>query len=429
MGIMKFEAEVISKHIIKPASPTPDHLRHYQFSFLDQISPPVYNPLLLFYEFNAKTQPNITEISNHLKTSLAKVLSLYYPLAGRFKDNQHVDCNDNGVPYLEAQVNCKLSDVLNNPIPGELNKLMPFELDDVASKYPLGVQLNVFQCGGFAIAQCLTHKLADGLSYFTFSKTWAATAGGEPKIAQPQFISATLFPPKNLSGYDARTGITRNKVTKRFVFSAINIEELRKVQANKASAHPSRVEALSSFILSRFVEATKDIGSAEKFYRVVHAVNLRPRFEPPLPHHSFGNLYRVAMTAPLQISSGEPYHGIREEISKIDNAYVRKLQKGDEHLSSIKTYAKSFAKGEQVTISFSSYCRFPLYDNDFGWGRPTWVGSPALTFKNLVNFMDTREGGGIEAYISLEEEVMTKFESDVELLAYMSSSAVLNQAT
>ncbi|XP_050375110.1 stemmadenine O-acetyltransferase-like [Argentina anserina] len=426
MGIAKFDAQVISKEIITPSSPTPDYLRHYQFSFLDQISPPVYNPLLLFYEFNDKTQPNIAEISNHLKTSLAKVLTLYYPLAGRFKDNQYVDCNDNGIPYLEAQVNCKLSDVLDNPIPGELNKLMPFELDDVANKCALGVQLNIFQCGGFAIAQCLSHKLADGLSYFTFSKTWAATARGESKIAHPQFNSATLFPPKNLSGFDARTGITRNKVTKRFVFSASNIEKLIYAQENKASARPSRVQALSSFILSRFVQATKDIGSSDKLYRVVHAVNLRPRFEPPLPHHSFGNLYRVAMTAPLQISSGESYHGIREEISKIDNAYVKKLQKGDEHLSSIKTYAKSFAKGEQVTISFSSYCRFPLYDNDFGWGRPTWVGSPALTFKNLVNFMDTREGGGIEAYISLEEEVMTKFESDAQLLAYLSSSAVLS---
>lgn len=426
MGIMNVEVEVISKQIIKPSSPTPDNLSHYQFSFLDQISPPVYNPLLLFYEFNAKTQPNITEISNHLKNSLAKVLTLFYPLAGRIKGNQYVDCNDKGIPYLEAQVNCKLSDVLNNPIPGELNKLMPFELDDVANKFALGVQLNIFQCGGFAIAQCLTHKLADGLSYFTFSKTWAATAREEPKIAHPEFISATLFPSKNLSGYDARIGITRNKVTNRFVFSASNIEELRKLQADKASTRPSRVETLSSFILSRFVEATKDIGSADKFYRVVHAVNLRPRFDPPLPHHSFGNLYRVAMTAPLRISSGEPFHGIREEISKIDNDYVRKLQKGDEHLSSIKTYAKSFAKGEQVTISFSSYCRFPLYDNDFGWGRPTWVGSPALTFKNLVNFMDTKEGGGIEAYISLEEEVMAKFASDVEFLAYVSPSGVLN---
>ncbi|KAK9934472.1 hypothetical protein M0R45_021614 [Rubus argutus] len=304
---------------------------------------------------------------------------------------------------------------------------MPFELDDVANKFALGVQLNIFQCGGFAIAQCLTHKLADALSYFTFSKTWAATAREEPKIAQPEFISATLFPSnKNLGGYDARTGITRNKVTNRFVFSASNIEELRKLQVDKASTRPSCVEALSSFILSCFVEATKDIGSADKFYRVLQSVNLRPRFDPPLPHHSFGNLYLVAVTAPSRISSGEPFHGIREVISKIDNDYLRKLQNGDNQLSSIKTLAESYAEGEQVTLSFSSYCRFPLYDNDFGWGRPTWVGSPALTFKNLVTFMDTKIGGGIEAYISLEEEVMAKFASDVDFLAYVSPSGVLN---
>ncbi|CAB4264178.1 unnamed protein product [Prunus armeniaca] len=70
-------------------------------------------------------------------------------------------------------------------------------------------------------------------------------------------------------------------------------------------------------------------------------------------------------------------------------------------------------------LNFSSYCRFPLYDSDFGWGRPTWVGSPALTYKNLVLFMDTKEGGGIEAYVSLEGEVMAKFECDSELLSYV----------
>ncbi|KAK9934471.1 hypothetical protein M0R45_021614 [Rubus argutus] len=75
---MKVEVEVISKEIIKPSSPTPEHLRHYQFSFLDQTSPLVYNPLLLFYEFNAETQPNITEISNHLK-NLSQSLDSFLP--------------------------------------------------------------------------------------------------------------------------------------------------------------------------------------------------------------------------------------------------------------------------------------------------------------------------------------------------------------
>nr|XP_011457541.1 PREDICTED: vinorine synthase-like [Fragaria vesca subsp. vesca] len=169
---MKVYIEVVSKEIIKPSSPTPDHLRHYQFSFLDQLSPPVYNSLVLFYEFNGETQPRIPEISNHLKTSLSEVLTLFYPLAGRVKDNKFIDCNDEGIPYLEAQVkNCKLADILKNPIPEELNKFVPFELDDTANEYALGIQLNIFECGGFAIGQCVSHKLADGSSYFMFSKT------------------------------------------------------------------------------------------------------------------------------------------------------------------------------------------------------------------------------------------------------------------
>ncbi|KAI5316445.1 hypothetical protein L3X38_036152 [Prunus dulcis] len=193
---------------------------------------------------------------------------------------------------------------------------------------------------------------------------------------------------------------------------------------------PTRVETLSAFLWSRFVAATKD-STLNKLYRVIHSVNLRPRFDPPLPQSFFGNLFRAAITAPLQIPSsgdGDEECGlgvvipvVREAIENIDNEYIKKLQKqGDEHLGVTKKQADSFKRGEMGTLlSFSSYCRFPLYDNDFGWGTPTWVGSPALTYKNLVLFMDTREGGGIEAYVSLEEEVMAKFECDSELLSYV----------
>lgn len=429
---MKVEVELISKEIIRPSSSTPDHLHHYQLSFLDQLSPPVYNPLVLFYEFNDETMPSVTEISNHLKKSLAEVLTLFYPLAGRIKDNQYVDCNDEGIPYVEAHVKCRVSDVLKNPIPGEFSEFMPFELDDIANKFPLGVQLNVFECGGFAIGHCISHKLADGLSHFMFSKTWAATAlGDQAKIESPQFISAKLFPPRDFKAYDAGLGITRNKVAKRFVFNASMIEALRAKYQDSAGLEnqlkpPSRVDALSAFIWSRYVASTKDTGPDEKLYMVLHSVNLRPRFEPPLPQHCFGNLYRAAMTAPF-LSSGEECYGrvmrqVREEIDKIDNDYMKSLQQGAEHLSAINESVDSVISGELITFSFSSFCRFPLYDNDFGWGKPTWVSSPPLTFKNLVVFMDTKEAGGIEAYISLEEEVMAKFETDIEFLAYASPS-------
>ncbi|KAK9927829.1 hypothetical protein M0R45_024995 [Rubus argutus] len=417
---MALEVEVISQEIIKPSSPTPDHLRHYQFSFLDQtVAPQIYVFLIIFFEFNGKTQPNITEISNHLKKSLAEVLTLFYPLAGRAHDNLYIDCNDQGIPFLEAHVNnCKLSDVLRNPIPDELTKLVPFELDDGDNNIPFGVQLNAFECGGFAIGQCLSHKIADGLSALMFSRAWAATArralgDHQVEIQHPEFVSATLFPPKLFA--QTSVGLAKNKsVTKRFVFDASSIEHLRAKYVDLD--RPTRIETLSAFIWSRLVAVTKEEANHDhqKLHNVRHVVNLRRRFDPPLPPHYFGNLITVADSTPSLLNTGEECYGlakqVRGAINKIDKGYIKKLQEGaDDHMSS----------DSSVTSAFTSLCNFPLYDdNDFGWGRPSWVslGMPGLDFNNVVIFVDTRDADGIEAYITSAEEVLTKLESDTEFL-------------
>ncbi|KAM5568092.1 hypothetical protein ABKV19_015915 [Rosa sericea] len=102
-----------------------------------------------------------------------------------------------------------------------------------------------------------------------------------------------------------------------------------------------------------------------------------------------------------------------------------KQQSGEVRLTystSLEAYTGRLIELELVTLGFSSYCRFPVYDNDFGWGRPAWVFSAPLTFKNVATFMDTKEGDGIEVYISLEEQLMAKFETDAEFLAYVSPS-------
>lgn len=418
------EVEVISKELIKPSSPTPNHLHHYQLSFLDQLSPAVYNPLVLFYSFHDHS--SITQISNHLKTSLSTVLTLFYPLAGRVRDNLFVDCSDShGIPYSEARVRCRLSDVTANPIPGEINKFLPFhvELSDAADEFGLGVQLNVFECGGVAIGVCVSHKLGDAFSSLVFIKTWSDVARGDHTFNPPEFVSATLFPPKDTAGFDSRMGITkRNIVSKRFVFGASAIETLRAKHEERLGCGASRVESLSAFIWTRFVDANRD---QNMLYNVLHSVNLRPRFEPPLPDNSFGNLYRIAVTSPAYLSSGEECCGLvrqlREEIRKIDKEYVKKLQKyGDEHLEFMKEGGEKFTRGELMTFSFTSLCRFPVYEADFGWGKPTWVGSPAFTFQNLVVFIDTKMGDGIEAYISLKEEHMAKLEGDREFLSFVS---------
>ncbi|EXB82427.1 Vinorine synthase [Morus notabilis] len=435
---MEVEIELISKEFIKPSSPTPDHLRHYQLSFLDQLSPKVYNPWLLFYLLNNDDHVhhsefnNITNISYHLKKSLSQVLSLYYPLAGRVKDGLNIiDCNDEGVPFFEARVKGKLSDVIDNPNINELDRFLPFKLDDV-TELALGLQINVFECGGIAIGVCNSHQLSDALSNITFIKTWVATARREPDIVRPEFISGKLFPPKNLVGLNPSIGITRkNIMTKRFVFKAATIEALRaKYDENSLGEdrrRPSRVEALSAFIWSRFVAATNGDQSGhddQKTYIVLHAVNLRPRFEPPLGENHFGNYFRVAITVPSLKTGEDLCHGfvrqVREEIRKIDKEFVRKLQEGNEHLELLKDRSEGFVKGEVITFAFTSLCRFPVYEADFGWGKPTWVGSAALNFHNVTVFMDAKNGDGIEAYLSLKDEDLAKLEVDKEFQACVS---------
>lgn len=102
------------------------------------------------------------------------------------------------------------------------------------------------------------------------------------------------------------------------------------------------------------------------------------------------------------------------------------LQDGNEHLDFLKDSSyKVLVQGGLVTFQFTSLCKFPLYDPDFGWGKPTWVGSPALTFKNLVVFMDTKTEDGIEAYVSLTGEDMAKFEADKELAACVNKTRLV----
>ena len=66
----------------------------------------------------------------------------------------------------------------------------------------------------------------------------------------------------------------------------------------------------------------------------------------------------------------------------------------------------------------TSWCKLELYDADFGWGRPVWASIVGLPLKNVTLLIDTRDGDGIEAWLTLGEEDMTFFESNEELLEF-----------
>ncbi|KAK8659518.1 hypothetical protein V6N13_029718 [Hibiscus sabdariffa] len=242
---MELHVEMVSEEIVKPSSSTPDPLRCYQLSFIDQLTPSQYNTFIYFYPEICDTD-KIT-ISDRLKQSISDALTYFYPLAGRMTEDQlFVDCNDEGIPFVEARVKCQLSDVLNIPIPKELNKLLPFQIH-CEHKVLLGIQFNVFDCGGIGIGVCVSHKIGDALSFFSFVKLWAAIARRETKLMAPEFESASLFPPRDLSTPVPRINElkTGQLITKRFVFGATKVEEIRTYSENSTQTRPTRVEALS----------------------------------------------------------------------------------------------------------------------------------------------------------------------------------------
>ncbi|KAM6566831.1 hypothetical protein CsatA_025959 [Cannabis sativa] len=435
--MMEINVEVVSKEIIKPSSPTSSHLRTYHLSFLDQISRHVYNPFVLFYQ-NHKNLNNHNLLhlySTNIKKSLSNLLSRYHLFAGRLKQTT-VDCNDEGIPYFEAKINCKLSDFLQNPDPQQLHKFIPFELNGLGLDLLLGLQFNLFNCDGIAIGICISHKVADAISCLLFIKNLAATTRGctddddddhQNKIVWPKFESAKLFPPKEASALGRPGGVvipTLKIVTRRFVFGSDKIESLRAKyqEEDGATRRPSRVETLSAFITSRFMAALK-VGFGDDKRRLVigHAFNLRKRVDPPLEENSFGNIARPFVKVLSSNNISDVMSQMRELIvSGDDKEHAKSLQKEgiDPTLNFFEQHADELMKGELVCICFTSICRFPLYV-DFGWGKPSWVATNPFPYKNFVVLADSRLGG-IEAYIDMEEEDMVKFQNDQEFLSFVS---------
>ncbi|KAI5664849.1 hypothetical protein M9H77_24172 [Catharanthus roseus] len=420
--------EIVAKEVIKPSSPTPlHHNKNLKLSFLDQLSPPVYVTMIFFYEasqLHGNSSSSYAQVSELLKKSLSNSLTRFYPLAGKIAEDFTIDCNDSGALYVEARVRCQLLQVVENPNMEELREYLPFEskgqVESVKENVVLAIQINFFDCGGIAIGVQMFHRIGDGLSLVTFVKAWAANCRGDDTILEySNFGVANLFPPRDLSsiGLTQTRGVTAEKiVTKRIVFSKEKLANLKESAASAPEAKvkdPTRVEVVTAWIWRHLLDIQSTKVGTKTSLSAIHAVNLRHRMVPPLPDHAFANLWAPAFAMPM--SAGEHTNHylvgeLRSAIRNIDHNYLSKICE-DEYLNNLKASQELFAKGEFQYCGFSSWCRFPVYEVDYGWGKPVWVCTTTLPFKNVVILMSTRNGDGIEAWINILEDDDLIFQS------------------
>lgn len=193
---MENKIKTVNEEIIKPLSPTPIELREYKLCLFDQRQPVYYVPFLLFYDAKEDSREFI---SMKLKTSLSKTLEYYYPLAGRIRDNVVVECNDEGVSFIETTVDACLSEVLQMPDAHVLRECLPRKVvltSEAVTGFLLLVQANFFQCGGLVIGICISHKVADATTLINFTNAWAGEACGYPDAVPPPILTASaVIPP------------------------------------------------------------------------------------------------------------------------------------------------------------------------------------------------------------------------------------------
>ncbi|KAJ9175493.1 hypothetical protein P3X46_014043 [Hevea brasiliensis] len=436
------EVHVVAREVTKPSSPAIQHKKPYKFSFFDQLTPTTYAPIVYFYPKKNNSEPNLTtQTLTHLKKSLSQTLDLYYPFSGRTNDNLYVDRFDEGVPFLEAKVNCSMSDFLKRHDTESLNRLLPCQpfRKEVNMNIPLlAFQVSIFTCGGIALGWCLSHKLIDGSTASAFVTTWASIFRGDLQdVIKPDLNEASLvFPPKisfpqnHLSLMESLWFTEANYVTRRFVFNAKAIATLRDRAKGKLAAPPSRIETLSCFIWKCGMTATKQISGVTKPSILVEAVNLRQKTKPPMSDASSGNLFwwAIAVANPTDTNTEFPelVSLLSEAIALYKSDYTHTLQ-GEYGFETVSEYCNQlqelFSLEKPDIFAFTSWKKMRFTRPNFGWGEPFWVGvmgKAGPEFRNLTVFVDATDGEGIEAWITLDEQRMAILQRDPEFLAFAS---------
>ncbi|KAK4424823.1 Vinorine synthase [Sesamum alatum] len=421
--MMKACVQEISRDIVKPSCETPHHLRTLRLSYLDQVVPSFYVSLLFFYqvdELRGLTTSNHVQIAQKLKQSLSNTLTSFYPLAGSTKGNTLVVCDDSGVEFIEARVNTQLMDAIRELDMENLTQYLPVDPTTGEERTLVVVQVTFFGCGGIAIGMCMPHQVADVASIMAFINSWAATCRGEDEHPSVSFNLASHFPPRDFPEFDfwqSSTATNEKFVTKRFVFDEKKLAVLK--EAVGSVKDPTRVEVVSAFIWQQFRKMEPG-----KTFAAGHAVNLRPRTSPPqLLGNVFGNCFmlKFAFSNSPKHEDVEEFHDLvselRSTIRTVNDEYIQKSQGTGEssYLNDLFITSPLILKGDLELCGFSSWCGFPLYEVDYGWGTPIWFCTTAIATKNSIVLVDSKDGHGIEAWVNMKRDNVEMLETQAQI--------------
>jgi shikimate O-hydroxycinnamoyltransferase len=147
------------------------------------------------------------------------------------------------------------------------------------------------------------------------------------------------------------------------------------------------------------------------------AVNGRNRLQPPLPPGYFGNAIFLATATALAgdlISKPIWYAAscIRNALERMDDEYLRSALDYLE-LQPIRNRTSAIARGghyRSPNLAITSWVTLPLYDADFGWGLPVFMGRAGVPNEGKAYISPSASNdGSLSMVIHLQSQHMQSF--------------------
>ncbi|CAN4100707.1 unnamed protein product [Withania somnifera] len=386
-------------------------------------------PLVFFYPENQVNaiSNGPKQLPNLLASSLSKTLTCYYPWAGSLKDNATIECDDNGAEFLEVQINSPMEKVVDHP-DSNVKDLVFRQGVPWANGVDCALivaQFSHFDCGGIALSVCLSHKIGDGNSAYCFLRDWAAlTRSSNTMRPSPYFLEDSIVPSSmgEVVLLSPVIGSDVDKcVQKRFIFSSTKLSALK---SSIAVQNVTSTEAVSVLLYKCAARSATAVNSGLfKRSQLIQFADLREVISPRLPSNSIGNLFTI-FSSPIYNNEEElKFSKLITDIRKSKNNLSTRnnLEENElamEGLDAYRTRKELFHKRKCDVYLSSSLCKFPLIqDLDFGFGKPIRASFAKGPFNKAMYLIRT-QGGGIEAFVNLNDQEMAVFEQDKHLLQF-----------
>ncbi|KAJ0090662.1 hypothetical protein Patl1_14613 [Pistacia atlantica] len=403
------EIHVKKTSVVRPAQQTPSH--SLEMSNLDLLNAHFGQvPLVYFYRRPAVSERSDFFDTSLLKEALSKALVAFYPLAGRLKRDEngrlHIECNAEGVLFVEAETSCVIDDEFgdDNFTPSlKMRQLVPsldYSSKNISSSPLLVSQFcylftsNLFQVWRGLSWRWMASYIGRWNLGLNFIKSWAEITSGF-SITNPPFIDRTILksrtppyptfdhieyhPPPELQSGALPTSMTRVEL------SLDRINFLKKKFKEDYGVTYSTYEILAAHVW-RCVCKARGLPN-DQATKLYIPTNGRLRFNPPLPLGYLGNAVFIATPIVLadDIRSKPLIYAvkiIREVLKQMDDEYLRSaLAYVEKHYDDLTALKQGAPTCKCPNLRIVSLGGMPIYDTNFGWGSPIYMGWAIVPFE------------------------------------------------